>query len=137
MGSLFQDEITHRVNRVRPVAEHHVDRPGVYAWQHVQLTGTNRPRAWFYIANSMSNPMFVLAVEFLKLGLFDKNIKVSVAMAVGSHPFPFRTRKLSPPAPMVLGWRRPGRVGRRRISQEMGSREAPHFRLPLGTGLSR
>ena len=39
-------------------------------------------------------------------------------MAVGSHPFPFRTRKLSPPAPMVLGRRLPGRVGRRRISHE-------------------
>ena len=38
-------------------------------------------------------------------------------MAEGSHPFPFRTRKLSPPAPMVLGERSPGRVGRRRISQ--------------------
>ena len=36
---------------------------------------------------------------------------------MGSHPFPFRTRKLSPPAPMVLGRRLPGRVGRRRISQ--------------------
>ena len=73
MGSLFQDEITHRVNRVRPVAEHHVDRPEVYAWQHVQLTGTNRPRAWFYIINSMSNRLFVLAVEFLRNCLFDKN----------------------------------------------------------------
>src|SRR5699024_2278266 len=29
----------------------------------------------------------------------------------------FRTRKLSRTAPMVLGCRRPGRVGRRRISQ--------------------
>ena len=95
MGSLFQDEITHRVNRVRPVAEHHVDRPEVYAWRHVQLTGTNRPRAWFYIINSMSNSMFVLALEFLKHCLIDKNIKVSVAIAVGSHPFPSRTRKLS------------------------------------------
>ena len=36
-------------------------------------------------------------------------------MAEGSHPFPFRTRKLSPPAPMVLGSRGPGRVGRRRV----------------------
>src|SRR5918992_6052350 len=42
--------------------------------------------------------------------------EVSVAIAVGSHPFPFRTRKLSPPAPMVLGGRPPGRVGRRRSS---------------------
>jgi hypothetical protein len=24
-------------------------------------------------------------------------------MAEGIHPFPYRTRKLSPPAPMVLG----------------------------------
>src|SRR5437016_14112303 len=39
-----------------------------------------------------------------------------VAIAAESHPFPFRTRKLSPPAPMVLGGRPPGRVGRRRIS---------------------
>src|SRR5690348_12720935 len=39
---------------------------------------------------------------------------VSVAIAEGSHPVPFRTRKLSPPAPMVLPWRRGGRVGRRR-----------------------
>ncbi len=37
-----------------------------------------------------------------------------VAMAWGSHPFPFRTRKLSPTAPMVLPPRRGGRVGRRR-----------------------
>ena len=36
-------------------------------------------------------------------------------MAAGTHPFPFRTRQLSPPAPMVLGGHSPGRVGRRRI----------------------
>src|SRR5690606_16780304 len=35
-----------------------------------------------------------------------------VAIAEGTHPFPFRTRKLSPPAPMVLGAGAPGRVGR-------------------------
>ena len=33
-------------------------------------------------------------------------------MAEGSHPFPFRTRPLSPPAPMVLPRYRGGRVGR-------------------------
>ena len=36
-----------------------------------------------------------------------------VVMAAGIHPFPFRTRKLSLPAPMVLGGRPPGRVGHR------------------------
>ena len=41
-----------------------------------------------------------------------------VAMAKGSHLFPYRTQKLSPSAPMVLGWTRPGRVGRRRIPIE-------------------
>src|SRR4030095_74998 len=48
-------------------------------------------------------------------------------MAEGSHPFPFRTRKLSPPAPMVLGRRLPGRVGRRRISLEEGRLRAVLF----------
>ena len=34
-----------------------------------------------------------------------------VPIAVRVHPFPFRTRKLSSPAPKVLGWKRPGRIG--------------------------
>src|SRR5438046_9966136 len=34
--------------------------------------------------------------------------------ASGPHPFPFRTRSLSPTAPMVLRSRDRGRVGRRR-----------------------
>ena len=43
---------------------------------------------------------------------------IPVAMAKGNHLFPYRTQKLSPSAPMVLGWRRPGRVGRCRIPQK-------------------
>ena len=38
-----------------------------------------------------------------------------VVMTKGIHLFPYRTQKLSPSVPMVLGWRRPGRVGRCRI----------------------
>ncbi len=34
-------------------------------------------------------------------------------IAAEIHLFPFRTEKLSPPAPMVLGAQAPGRVGRR------------------------
>src|SRR3954468_18600315 len=34
------------------------------------------------------------------------------------HLFPFRTEKLSPAAPMVLGAQAPGRVGRRQFSSE-------------------
>ena len=41
--------------------------------------------------------------------------KIPVVMAKGSHLFPYRTQKLSLSAPMVLGWRRPGRVGHCRI----------------------
>src|SRR3954466_12806981 len=41
--------------------------------------------------------------------------RFSVVIARGSHLFPFRTEQLSPSAPMVLGPRGPGRVGRRRF----------------------
>ena len=44
--------------------------------------------------------------------------KIPVTMAKGTHLFPYRTQKLSLSAPMVLGWRRPGRVGRCRIPHE-------------------
>ena len=47
-----------------------------------------------------------------------------VAMSEGSHPFPSRTRKLSPPEPMVLRGKPRGRVGRCRIFFE-GPESAP------------
>src|SRR5665647_1308419 len=40
--------------------------------------------------------------------------RVTAVIAKGKRPVPFRTRKLSPSAPMVLHWCRCGRVGRRR-----------------------
>src|SRR5687768_3052388 len=43
---------------------------------------------------------------------------LSVVIARGPHLFPFRTEQLSPSAPMVLGPRGPGRVGRRRFFSE-------------------
>ena len=43
-------------------------------------------------------------------------------MAKGIHLFPYRTQKLSLSAPMVLAWRRAGRVGRCRIPK----RNQPH-----------
>src|SRR5690349_24730504 len=48
----------------------------------------------------------------------------AVAISVGSHPFPSRTRKLSPPEPMVLHRKRCGRVGRRRIFFEKPAQPA-------------
>ena len=48
---------------------------------------------------------------------------IPVTMAKGIHLFPYRTQKLSLSAPMVLGWRRPGRVGRCRKPEERSSTE--------------
>ena len=42
--------------------------------------------------------------------------RVTAVIAKGKRPVPFRTRKLSPSAPMVLHWERCGRVGRRRTN---------------------
>src|SRR5579871_2722288 len=50
-----------------------------------------------------------------------------VAMARGKHLFPFRTEKLSPSAPMVLGSQGPGRVGRRRFNVRAGARASGPF----------
>ena len=82
------------------------------------------------------------AVEIQKTGnsVLGKRLKVEpevtkrfpVAMAKGSHLFPFRTQKLSPSAPMVLGWTRPGRVGRRRnlfLSSSMAEHSAVNRRV--------
>src|SRR4029434_9377430 len=43
---------------------------------------------------------------------------VSVVIAEGKRPVTFRTRKLSPPAPMVLHSGGCGRVGRRRTQRD-------------------
>ena len=42
-------------------------------------------------------------------------IRFPVVITKGFHLFPSRTQKLSPSVPKVLGWRRPGRIGRCRI----------------------
>src|ERR1700744_355343 len=48
--------------------------------------------------------------------------RVAAAIARGKHPVPFRTRKLSPSAPMVLRGRPRGRVGHRRTFLQKKSR---------------
>ena len=57
----------------------------------------------------------------------EKRKQFPVAMAKGFHLFPYRTQKLSPSAPKVLGWTRPGRIGRRRIPLERHSHECLSF----------
>src|SRR6266702_981023 len=52
---------------------------------------------------------------------------IGVATAEGSHLFPFRTEKLSPPAPMVLPGKPGGRVGRRPFFlRGPGTSSGPH-----------
>ena len=46
-----------------------------------------------------------------------------VIMARRSHLFPSRTQKLSLLAPNVLGWKRPGRIGRCRFFQAKNAKE--------------
>ena len=63
--------------------------------------------------------------------------KVTAAIAEGKRPAPFRTRKLSPPAPMVLHPNQCGRVGHRRTQLEnapqppgCGAFSIPHTMCP-------
>src|ERR1700684_3796077 len=51
-----------------------------------------------------------------------RRIKFLAPMAAGSHPFPSRTRQLSPPAPMIVGPQGPSKVGRCQIfSKDRGA----------------
>lgn len=70
----------------------------------IQLTGTNRSK--ICPSKKYANPTLLCII------LYEK--RIPVAIAEGSHPFPYRTRQLSPPAPMVLGF--PGRADRCRYS---------------------
>jgi hypothetical protein len=49
-------------------------------------------------------------IQLVEVLFMDLDFPVTVAG--GKHPFPFRTRQLSPPAPMVLRAKVRGRVGR-------------------------
>src|SRR3712207_212515 len=66
---------------------------------------------------------------------------VSAAIARGKHPAPFRTRKLSLSAPMVLQVRTCGRVGRRRTtscaSRPPARVASRRFRHDEGTAVGR
>jgi hypothetical protein len=64
-------------------------------------------------SHNLFEHFYVLAFKLL----FHRKPNVfSVAIAKRKHPFPFRTRKLSSFAPMVLLGKLSGRVGRRRKS---------------------
>ena len=58
---------------------------------------------------------------------FEKCIRFPVTIAGGIHLFPYRTQKLSLHTLIVLGWKRPGRVGRRRIQSKDTSEDVSFF----------
>ena len=126
MGNSLQDENSHRVNLVRAAVDDCVDRPDVEAWQHVQLTGTNSPRACHFLR---FNDRVHCAVPELRSGITTQLNRVSAAMSKGKRPVTFRTRKLSPSEPMVLHLRRCGRVGRRRAFFPKGVTFCGPFRV--------
>jgi hypothetical protein len=105
------------------VGDYHVDRPEVDSEQSLELTGTNRPDTYQvrYKTNAIVWPWKFFSVQLspatsleFRLGVAVR-IKFLAVMAAGFHPFPSRTRQLSPPAPMVVGPQGPSRVGRRQI----------------------
>ena len=102
------------------------------AWQHVELTGTNRPSGLASTTSGLGGDsqtrVHASTVRFPRCGRAPHLHIVSVAIAKGKHPVPFRTRKLSPSAPMVLRGGPRGRVGRRRTSSLRP--------LPVGSGLN-
>ena len=55
---------------------------------------------------------------------------IPVTLAERNHPFPSRTRKLSSPAPKILGGQPPGKIGRRRDNYLSGPISAHAARSP-------
>jgi hypothetical protein len=105
------------------VVDYHVDRPGVEAPQGVELTGTNSSEILLtHTKTLLSCHMKVLLYTAFSDAIGSssgspsrRRIKFLAPMAAGIHPFPSRTRQLSPPAPMIVGPQGPSKVGRRQI----------------------
>src|SRR5690554_11372 len=89
---------------LRPPTDHGVDRPELEAQQCVQVTGTNRPRAYTQTAPKESQRVHCAVSETThpRKNTWALFHRVTAAIAAGKRPVPFRTRKLSLPAPMVL-----------------------------------
>src|SRR5437867_3070680 len=91
------------------------DRTDVEAWQHVELTVTNCSFGLTikFIVNTAvlfrCAPVNILSIR-VAAG-YQPAPRFWVTIARGTHPFPSRTRKLSPSAPMVLHARVCGSVG--------------------------
>ena len=107
-----------------------VDRPELEAQQCVEATGTNtpnKPTPGFSTNQTQNETLFASTMQSLTqhthchndISILIITITSTLKMcrwliAAGKRPVPFRTRKLSPPAPMVLLPGGSGRVGYRR-----------------------
>ena len=60
-----------------------------------------------------------LCLRFIQFSGYDPEKNKSVLMAVRVHPFPSRTRQLSSLALKILGWKRPGKIRRRRHKRQV------------------
>ena len=80
---------------------------GLYSRNIVTLVGLNNDI--YAITDDGSVGFFY---EDMRICARISRILQSVLMTSRSHLFPFRTQKLSSIVPKVLGWRRPGRIGR-------------------------
>jgi hypothetical protein len=102
------------------------DRPQVQAWRHVQPSGTNRPSPYPHLPREgarrgagprkdagarcararcapASSPDSAVRLPGRRPGRLPGQPPARpAAMEEGTHPDPSRTRKLSPPSPMVL-----------------------------------
>lgn len=86
--------------------------------------GTHRARHTNVFASTMiqriNRPPHPTTPTHRGTGQGPRGHRVTAAIAAGKHPVPYRTRKLSLPAPMVLQPRGCGRVGRRRTNIDDG-----------------
>ena len=133
---------------VRPPADHRVDGSDVEAPRGVELTDPKRPRGLPHAPRPTkrgwardcwcSRPLCCSGHTDRKprpRGLRRPvSETVPVAMAEGKHPVPYRTRKLSLPAPMVLHAGACGRVGDRRTTHHprRGPGTPPRAPTPCG-----
>jgi RimJ/RimL family protein N-acetyltransferase len=127
------------------VVDYHVDRPEVEAPQGAELTGTNRSEILINYATLLVATLEVLlctvfgpkngyAVSGSQISRRDRlELRLAIAtgikynkflapMAAGFHPFPSRTRQLSPSAPMIVGPQGPSKVGRCQIKDTRARR---------------
>ena len=118
--------------------------------QCMELTNTNRSRAYpnfeecRFVSDSVFRNQFLNVMKFIHTSVMNRISSGSVcftdaclvAIAEGFHAYPSRTRPLSPPAPMVLGPKGPGRVGRRQAHEAIVEQSTMAFLCPIENSIT-